>query len=84
MHAQTYLFDLIASTLHTQGLFQRYIYSVTQSYANSFWGYVVLDSFKNVSRNGENILDQIYKKQMCSDFYHEDFKFWELLKQMHN
>ena len=48
-----------------------------QSYANSFWGYVVLDTFNNVSRDEENILDQIYIKQMCSDFYYEDLKFWD-------
>ena len=58
-------------------------YSVTQSFANSFWGYVVLDSFNNVSRDEGNILYQIYIKQMCSEFYHEDLKFWERLKNMH-
>ena len=35
-------------------------YSVSQSYANSFWGDVVLDTFNNVSRDEDNILDQIY------------------------
>ena len=45
-------------------------YSVTQSYTNHFWGDVVLYSFKNVSRDEDNILDQINKKQMCSDFYY--------------
>ena len=50
-------------------------YSVTQSFANSFWGYVVLDSFNNVSRDEDNILDQIYIKQICPDFYHDDFWF---------
>ena len=54
-----------------------------QSYANSFWGYVVLDNFNNVSRDEDNILDQIYIKQMCSDFYYEDLKFWEWSKKMH-
>ena len=44
-------------------------YSVTQSYANNFWGDVVLDNFNNVSRDANNILDQIYTKQICSDFY---------------
>ena len=47
-----------------------------QSYANSFWGDVVLDSFNNVSRDEDSILDQIYIRQICSDFYHEDLKFW--------
>ena len=40
------------------------IYSVTQSYANSFWGDVVLDTFNNVSRKEDNIKDQIYKANM--------------------
>ena len=59
------------------------LYSVTQSNANSFWGYVVLDTSNNVSRDEDNILDQIYRKQMCSEFYYEDLKFWEWLKKMH-
>ena len=50
------------------------MYSVTQSYANSFGGDVVLDSFNNVPRDEDNILDQIHKKQMCSDFCYEDLK----------
>ena len=40
-----------------------------------FWEDVVLDSFNNASRDEDNILDQIYKKQICSDFYYEDLKF---------
>ena len=51
------------------------MYSVTQSYANSFLGDVVLDTFNNVSRDEDNILDRIHKKQICSDFDHEDLKF---------
>ena len=43
-----------------------------QSYANSFWADVVLDSFNNVSRDEDNILDQIYIKQICPDFYYDD------------
>ena len=38
------------------------LYSVTQSFANSFIGYVVLNTFNNVSRDEDNILDQIYTK----------------------
>ena len=49
------------------------MYSVTQSYANSFLGYVVLDTFNNVSRDEDNILDQIYIKTICPDFYYDDF-----------
>ena len=50
-------------------------YSVMQSYANSFWGDVVLDTFNNVSRDEDNILDKIYIKQICPDFYYDDFWF---------
>ena len=31
------------------------IYSVTQSFANSFLGYVVLDTFNSVSRDEDNM-----------------------------
>ena len=41
-------------------------YSVTQSYANSLLGYVVLDTFNNVSRDEDNILDRIYNKYAFS------------------
>ena len=40
-----------------------------------FLGYVVFDTFNDVSRDEGNILDQIYKKQICSDFYYKDLKF---------
>ena len=51
------------------------MYRGTQSFANSFSGHVVLDTVNNVSRDEDNILDQIYIKQICSDFYYEDLKF---------
>ena len=44
-------------------------YSVTQSFANSFLGYFVLDSFNNVSRDEDNIFDQIYKVNMFGIFF---------------
>ena len=53
--------------------FKQIYYSVTQSYSNSFGGDVVLDTFNNVSRDTDNILEQIYKKQICPDFYYDDF-----------
>ena len=56
-----YIIDRISNKL--------YINSATQSYANSFWVYLVLDSFNNVSRDEDNILDQIYIK------LYEDLKF---------
>ena len=38
-------------------------YSVMQSYANSFFGDVALDTFKNVSEDEDNILDKIYSER---------------------
>ena len=57
------------------------LYSVTQSYANSFWGVVVLDTFNNVSRDEANILDQIYIKQICPDYYYDDFWFHNIIRK---
>ena len=51
------------------------MYSVSQSYAKRFVGDVVLDSFNNESRDENNILDQIYQKQICLDSYHDNFQF---------
>ena len=48
-------------------------YSVTQSNANSFWGDVVFYTFNNVSRDEDNILDLKYEKQICPDFYYDEF-----------
>ena len=45
------------------------IHSVMQSNENRFEVDVVLASCNKVSRDDENILDQINKKQMCSDIY---------------
>ena len=55
------------------------IYPVMQSDQNTFYGDVVLDSFNKASRDGDNILEQIYKKQIFSDFYYEDTQFYEFL-----
>ena len=38
-----------------------------------FSGDVVLDTYNNVSRDEDNILNQVYIKQICPDFYHDDF-----------
>ena len=44
-----------------------------QSYANSFWGDVILDNFNNVSKDEDNILDQMYKKtNIFSAFCYKD------------
>ena len=44
-----------------------------QSAGNIFWGDVVFNSFNNSSRDEENILDQIYGKQICLDLYYDDY-----------
>ena len=54
-------------------IIQKLRYSVTQTFANSFGGYVVLDTFNNVAKDEDNIIDQIYVKQICPAFYHDDF-----------
>ena len=59
------------------------VHSVTQLYAISFFWRCRLGHLNNVSRDEDNILDQIYIKQICSDFYYEDLKFWEWVKKMH-
>ena len=46
---------------------------LNNSYVNSILGDVVLDSFNKVYRDEENILDQTYPKQICSDFWYDDF-----------
>ena len=50
------------------------MYSGTQSYANSFLRDIVLDTFDNVSRDEDNILDQINIKQICPDLYYDQIK----------
>ena len=46
-------------------------YSVMQSDQNSLGSDVVLDSFNMPYRNEDNIIDQIYERQIYSDFYDE-------------
>ena len=43
-------------------------YTVMQSDRNTFYGYVVLDNFNKASWDEDNFSDQIYKKQIFSDF----------------
>ena len=56
-------------------------YSVTQSYANTFLGYVVLDTFNNLSRDENNILDQIYIKNMS--YFHNIIRKCKLTLNYH-
>ena len=48
-------------------------YSVMQSDRNSFCGDVVSDSFNKTSWDKNSSLDQIYTKQICSEFYYDVF-----------
>ena len=49
--------------------------SVIQSDGYSFCGDVVLDGVNIAYMDGDIILDQIYEKQIFSDFYYEDLRF---------
>ena len=44
------------------------VYSLIQSDGN-----VVLVSLNKASKDEDNILYQMYKKQICSEYYHDDF-----------
>ena len=55
-----------------------------QSDGNSFCGDVLLDSFKRIFRDEDNILDQEFKKQICSWFYYEEVNFYTNFMKMHN
>ena len=42
---------------------------------NSFWGDVVLNSFKKAYRDEDSILEQKYEKKISWDLYYEDIQF---------
>ena len=71
--------DSVNMVIHKEHIFDQIpiyksiVYSVSQSYANSFWGGVVLDTFNNSSREEDNILDLTYQRQISSYFYYDDF-----------
>ena len=50
---------------------------------SSFGGYVLLDSFNTTFRDAEYILEQIYTKQICPDFYYYDLNFSMHYTKMH-
>ena len=55
-----------------------------QSNGNSFWGYVVLANFNKASRDDDdNILDQMYKKQINSDLYY-NLEFLKFIQNVTN
>ena len=56
-------------------------YTVMQSHGNSFGEDLVLKIVNIASGNEESILDQIYEKQIFSDYYSEDFKQYSTPKQ---
>ena len=45
-------------------------YKVPEKHDNN--DLVVMDTFNNVARDEDNILDQIYIKQTCLDFYYDE------------
>ena len=46
----------------------------------SLCGDVVLDSFNKVSRDTDIIFDQIYEKQICSVYFYDDFKIYNIIQ----
>ena len=52
-----------------------------QSDGNIFCGDVVLDSLNEIFWDEDNILEE--KKQMCSDYYHDDIIFLQHDTEMH-
>ena len=66
---------ILQSNKISQAHFDSFWYSVMQSWSNSFWEDVILEVFINASRDEDNILDQIFEKHICTDFYYKDLKF---------
>ena len=48
-----------------------------------FLGDVFLNSFNIAYRDEDRILDQIYRKQIFSDFHYKDLKSYKWSKKMH-
>ena len=59
-------------------------YSVMQSDGNSSWGDVVLDSFDMAYRDEKSFIDQIYERQICSDFLYDDLIILWCYTKMHS
>ena len=77
----SFCFRLSVSTHYSTFSRCNYTNSVNQSYANSFWGDVVLDTVINVSRDEDNILVQIYMKQICPNFLLMIFDFHNFIRK---
>ena len=56
------------------------MYNVMQSDWDSVFRDVGLNNVNQNHRDEVNILDQIYNKQICSDFCYDDFNFSLALK----
>ena len=57
------------------------MYSVTQSYANTFLGDVVLDTFNDESRDEDKILSQIYIRTNMLGFLLWGFKILRVIEE---
>ena len=51
-----------------------------QADGNSFCGDVVMNSFNMAYRDEDSILDQIYKKQIFSDFHYKEYKILRVIE----
>ena len=73
---------MVPSTRVGWGILQ-YVYSVMQSDGNSFGGDVVSNSFNKTFRAEDNNLDQIKQKQICSDYFRDEFNSLQYYTKMH-
>ena len=64
------IYSGLSTIPHTGG-----VYSVIQSYGNSFGVDVVLDSINMAYFDDDIILNHIYEKQIFSNLYDEDFEY---------
>ena len=49
------------------------VYTAIRNHMGLVFAEIFADTFNNVSRDEDNILDQKYLKQICTDFYYDDF-----------
>ena len=62
-------------TIYLRGTILHPTYKGHAILIEQFWGNVVLDIVNMAYRDKDSILDQIYQKQIFSDFYYEDLEY---------
>ena len=67
--------------LNPSSRYGEFMYSERHLDGEKKFGEVVLDSFKLVSRDEDNILYQMYKKQICSEFHYKDYYYHNISRK---